>query len=85
MSKDGYWANDAIVKATASAFDIEIRIVSATAEFIAVIFPDFGYMPTGTVFLCLIEDVHYVATANIVAYGGVTSGGVSLSKTLTVH
>jgi len=65
-------------------FISRLELCQLLTGFIAVIPPDFGRMPTETVFLGLIEDVHHVATANIVAYGGVTSGGVSLSKTSSI-
>lgn len=84
MCRDGVWADNAVIRATADALHIEIRIVQATDDDknIHSFTPD---EVTQTVFLGYINN-HYLSTINLVEpqtlrYGGVTSSGVILDRT----
>ena len=85
MARNSYWADNAIIRATADALEIQIHVISSTNEYIPTFNPDSGN-PSQTVFLGHIEELHYVSTASAhepqcLLYGGTTSDGVQLSRT----
>ena len=85
MAQEGTWADSAVVLATANAFNVEMQIVSADSPYIAPISPTSG-SPSQTIFLGIVDDFHYVLTANIdepqlLSYGGTINDGMSLMYT----
>ena len=83
MGENGFWADDAIVRATADAMDIQIQVISSLNDFIPVVTTSSGN-PIQTIFLGQITDTHYMATspkreAQQIAYGGFTTDGISIS------
>ena len=63
MSKNSHWADDAIIRATADALEVQIHIVSATSDYIPTFNPDSGN-PSQTLFLGHISELHYVSTTS---------------------
>ena len=83
MSRNGSWADNAIIRATADALQIQIQIVSGEFRNVNTFTP---YSPTQTIFLGYITDQHYVSTASstqpqLLRYGGRTSDGIQLINT----
>ena len=85
MLQNSHWEDDAIIRATADALEVQIHIVSTTSDYISTFNPDSGN-PSQTLFLGHISELHYVSTASAhepqcLQYGGTTSDGTKLSRT----
>ena len=88
MSNTGSWADEPVIRATADALQIEIRVISAD-DFIPRFRPDNDH-PTETIYIGHIRDVHFVATTALDApkvfrHGGRTSDGVTLFDTDAIN
>ena len=85
MSRDGHGADNAIMRATSDALNIEIHISSAE-DTPTITFRPTTNNPSHTIFLGHIAYLHYVSTRSlsepqIMSYGGCTKDGVRLIKT----
>ena len=86
MSRDGHWADNAIIRATSDALNIEIHIISSAEDTPTITFRPTTNNPSQTIFLGHIAYLHYVSTRSlsepqIMSYGGCTKDGVRLIKT----
>ena len=86
MSRDGHWADNAIIRATSDALNIEIHIISSAEDTPTITFRPTTNNPSQTIFLGHIAHLHYVSTRSlsephIISYGGCTKDGVRLIKT----
>ena len=82
MQRDGTWADDDIVRATADAMDVEIQVITSMNDYVPVIPPQSGN-PTQTIFLGQITDFHFMATESRreprqIMTGGITSNGIQI-------
>ena len=85
MRQDNSWADDAAVRATVEALEIEIQIISAENDYIPILTPS-NTVPSQTIFIGLVQDFHFVSTSDrsqpqYVQQGGVTSDGIILEYT----
>ena len=85
MESEGTWAESAAVLATANTFNVEIQILSADSGYVAPITPTES-SPSQTIFLGIVDDLHYVSTASInepqvISYGAKTIDGLPLTYT----
>ena len=86
MSRDGHWADNAIIRAISDALNIEIHIVSSAEDTPTITFRPTTNNPSQTIFLGHIAHLHYVSTRSlsepqIMSYGGCAKDGVRLIKT----
>ena len=88
LSRSGEWADEPVIRATADALQIQIRVIS-TNDFIPSFRPD-NNCPTQTVYIGHIQDVHFVATSDIkeprvLTQGGCTKDGITLIDTESIN
>ena len=86
MSRHGHWVDNAIIRPTSEALNIEIHIVSSAEDTPTITFRPTTNNPSQTIFLGHIAHLHYVSTRSlsepqIMSYGGCTKDGVRLIKT----
>ena len=80
MSRDGHWADNAIIRATSDALNIEIHIIYSAEDTPTITFRPTTNNPSQTIFLGHIAHLHYVSTRGfsepqIMSYGGCTKDG----------
>ena len=85
MAGDGVWADNAAIRATADALQVEIHIISSGSTFIPTFQPDSRSL-TQKLFLGHISQLHYVSTISetipqTLSFGGVSSDGTRLDLT----
>ena len=86
MSRDGHWADNAIVRVTLDALNIEIHIISSAEDAPTVTFRPTTNNPSQTIFLGHIAHLQYISTRSLsepqfMSNGGCTKDGVRLFKT----
>ena len=86
MSRNGHWVDNAIIRATSEALNIEIHIESSAEDTPTITFRPTTNNPSQTIFLSHITHLHYVSTRSlsepqIMSYGGCKKDGVRLIKT----
>ena len=86
MSRDSRWADNAIIRATSDALNIEIHIISSAEDTPTITFRPTKNNPSQTLFLGHIAHLHYVSTRNlsepqIMSYDECTKDGVRLTET----
>ena len=86
MSRDSHWADNAIIRATSDALNIEIHIISSAEDTPTITFRPTTNNPSQTLFLGHIAHLHYVSTRNlsepqIMSYDECTKDGVRLTET----
>ena len=90
MSRDGHWADNAIIRATSDALNIEIHIISSAEDTPTITFRPTTNNPSQTIFLGHIAHLHYVSKrslseSQIMSYCGCTKDGVRLIKTQVLN
>ena len=88
IGRNRSWADDAAVRAAAEAMEIEIQMISAENDYVPVVRPSNG-PASQTIFIGLIQDRHFVSTADRripqqMRPGGITSDGVMLEYTESI-
>ena len=86
MLRDSHRADNAIIRATSDALNIEIHIISSAEDTPTTAFRPTTNNPSQTIFLGHIANLHYVSTrslseSQIMSYGGCTKDDVRLIKT----
>lgn len=86
MEKDGCWADNAIIRATAETLAIQIYVITSRDDVPTYEFTPTNNVYTQTVFLGHVYQQHYVSTTalsepQVMGYGGCTRDGVRLIKT----
>ena len=75
MSRDGHWADNAIIRATLDALNIEIHIISSAEDAPTVTFRPTTNKPSQTIFLGHIAHLQYVSTRSLLEPQFMSNGG----------
>ena len=86
MLRDSHRADNAIIRATSDALNIEIHIISSAEDTPTTAFRPTTNNPSQTIFLGHFANLHYVSTrslseSQIMSYGGRTKDDVRFIKT----